>query len=59
MSIKNSQMEEMITTAVAELKELQESTDTEVAHSDADDILLRFVPQEVKEAWEEVNKWYA
>ena len=50
---------QMIIKAVADLKELQKSLDPEGAHSDADDILLRFVPQEVKEAWEKVDKWYA
>lgn len=51
--------EQMITTAITELKELQKSLDPECAHPDADDILLRFVPEEVKAEWEKVDKWYA
>jgi|LGOV01.1.fsa_nt_gb hypothetical protein len=50
---------QMITEAVSDLKELQKSLDPEAAHSDADKILLRFVPQEVREEWEKIDKWYA
>lgn len=33
--------------------------DAEEWHLEADGILLRFVPESVAAAWEEVEKWYA
>ena len=50
---------QMIIKAVSDLKELQKPGDIEIAHSEADKILLRFVPQEVKDEWDKVKKWYA
>ena len=45
--------------AVEALNNLSKSSDWEVAHSKADEILLSFVPPEVAEAWDKVPKWYA
>ena len=43
-----------------ELEKLHGSGDPEVAHGKADDLLLDFINDEaVREAWEEVPKWYA
>lgn len=49
--------------AVERLKLLALSGDPEIAHGDADDILLEVVPKEVKETYEYLRKhvgfWYA
>ena len=49
--------------AIAKLDAI-DGGDTEVAHSDAGDVLLAFVPIEVRDAWFRVNSraggfWYA
>jgi len=45
------------------LKKLQDSGDTESAHSDADDILCDFLShlgyEEVVEEYKKIDKWYA
>ena len=33
--------------------------DTEHAHVVADEILLKYVPAQIREKWEEVPKWYS
>jgi hypothetical protein len=48
---------------ISQLKELQNSWDTEVAHQDADDIICELLTklgyQEVVDEYEKVPKWYA
>lgn len=45
------------------LKKLADNNDTEVAHSEADDILcnilLEFGLDETVDLWKKINKWYA
>lgn len=36
-----------------------ELTDVEVNHGEADEILLKYVPKELAEAYDNVKKWYA
>lgn len=49
--------------AIAKLKDLQKSGDTEAAHGDADqiicDLLSELGYQDVVEQWDKVDKWYA
>lgn len=45
--------------AIKELEELSENNDTENVHKKADDILLRFVPKEVADAWNKLDKYYS
>lgn len=43
-----------------ELESLAWLDDTEMAHRDADDLLLKFIDdKEVKEAFDKIHKWYA
>ena len=45
---------------IAKLLELAESQDTEVAHSDADKLLINYINDvEIAEAYNRVPKWYA
>lgn len=44
--------------AIDDLRMWQKSTDTEIAHSEADRILLRFAPRIVRIEYEKVKKWY-
>ena len=49
--------------ALAELAECAKGGDTEMAHSNADDVLCKLLIalgyQDIVDAWEEVDKWYA
>ena len=45
--------------AIDKLNELAESDDIENAHSQADYIICQFVPEEMREAWRKVPKWYS
>ncbi len=49
--------------AIAALKDCQTSGDTEATHSEADDVLCKFLValgyQDVVDEWEKVDKWYA
>lgn len=49
--------------AIAKLKELQNSGDTEAAHSDADDVLCALLRSlgyaDVVAEYEKVDKWFA
>jgi hypothetical protein len=49
--------------AIAELKKLQASGDTEAAHCDADGVLCKLLEAlgygDVTEEWAKVDKWYA
>lgn len=49
--------------AIEKLKKLQESSNDEIAHIEADDILCelvsRFISTEVVEEWGRIPKWYA
>lgn len=48
------------TELLALLEALQNSGDTEAAHIDADEALLKFIADpEVTEAYEQIDKWYA
>lgn len=45
---------------IEKLKLLQNSSDPEAAHSDAEDLLLEFIAdEEIRKEYEEVPKWYA
>ena len=54
---------EWVEEAIRKLKQCQGSGDTEMQHSDADDILCELLSrlgyQEVVAEWQAVNKWYA
>lgn len=42
------------------LKVLQKSGDTEVAHAEADGLLLEYIDdEEIEEEYHKVDKWYA
>jgi hypothetical protein len=42
------------------LAELAKNFDTEVAHIEADDLLIEYInDEEIKKAYDEVSKWYA
>lgn len=42
------------------LRVLAKLNDTEIAHSDADDALLRYINDaEIESAYNEITKWYA
>lgn len=49
--------------AIANLQDLINSGDTEIAHSNADDILCQLLIslgyQDVVDAWNKIDKWYA
>lgn len=49
--------------AIAKLKELAKSGDYEMAHSEADEVLLKLLTalghKDVVKAFDEVGKWYA
>jgi hypothetical protein len=49
--------------AIAQLKECQGDTDTECAHSKADDVLCELLValgyRDVVKEWGKVDKWYA
>jgi hypothetical protein len=49
--------------AIAELKDCQTSGDTEATHSEADEVLCKFLIalgyQDIVDEWEKVDKWYA
>lgn len=49
--------------ALAELKELQQSGDTEAAHAKADMVMYRMLValgyEDVADTWAAVDKWYA
>ncbi len=62
MDINNRKKKEKIKKqeAVRRLKELQERADAERAHMEADEILLKLIDdEEVRNAFEKVDKWYA
>lgn len=46
---------------IEELKKLQQSDDPEVAHMEADNLLLEFIDddEEVSEAFNSIEMWYA
>ena len=45
---------------IKDLKDLQECSDIESAHGDADDLLLDYInDKEVREAFDNIEKWYA
>lgn len=45
---------------VARLKELQSCGDPEIAHGEADDVLLEFIGDpEVSNAFNAIDRWYA
>jgi len=45
---------------VEKLKSLQGDTDCEIAHGEADDLLLEFIDdKDVSEAFDKIDKWYA
>lgn len=45
---------------IEKLKILQKKVDKEVAHIEADSLLLQYINDEdVTEAFEDINKWYA
>lgn len=49
-----------IETLIKELKALADSKDPERAHGTADDLLIEFINNpEVKEAFDNIEKWYA
>lgn len=54
---------EEIAEAISQLKDLQESNDTESAHAEADDILCTVLEvlghSELVEEYKKVEKWYA
>ena len=42
------------------LKQLQSLDDTEVAHSQADDILLEYIAdKDIEKEYDKIKKWYA
>ncbi len=42
------------------LRECENNGDTEVAHSDADDLLIGYInDKDITDAYENVSKWYA
>ena len=42
------------------LKSLQSNNDTEIAHSEADDILLEYInDKDIEREYKKVPKWYA
>ena len=41
------------------LKELQEEDDREQAHIDADYIISKYIPEELRKEYNKINKWYA
>jgi len=41
------------------LRELRKSSDIEVAHMKADDIILKYVPRELAKEYNKIDKWYA
>ena len=49
--------------AIRELRSIRENLDTEVAHSNADDVLCKLLTDlgygDVVEEWRKVEKWYA
>ena len=49
--------------AIAKLKELQKSGDTEVAHSEADDVLCNLLNAlgytDVTDEYHKIDKWFA
>jgi hypothetical protein len=49
--------------ALKKLEECQKNSDTECAHSWADEVLCQFLRaqghDDLVEVWEKVNKWYA
>ena len=48
--------EELIT----KLKQCELNGDTEAAHSDADDLLIKYINDvDIQDAYEQVDKWYA
>jgi hypothetical protein len=55
--------EDLIKKYCKQLKKLQISTDTECAHVDADDLLCELLNrlgfEEVVEAFNDIDKWYA
>ncbi len=45
---------------IEKLKELHDNFDVEVAHVKADDLIIEFInDEEIKEAYDNVPKWYA
>ncbi len=50
---------EQIDNAVKALKELENDSDTEQAHVEADEILLSLLPTEIQEEFNKLHKWYA
>ena len=45
---------------IKKLKEQQLNSDTEMAHSIADDLLIEYVnDKEIEEAFDSIDKWYA
>jgi hypothetical protein len=45
--------------AIRKLEIEQKNNDTELAHINADKILLEFVPDSVARAWKKIEKWYS
>ena len=45
---------------IEKLKELSKIGDTEMAHHDADDLLISYInDEEISEAYGNIGKWYA
>lgn len=45
---------------IKELKKLSKRGDTEIAHSEADNLLIQYInDDEIEKAYEAVPKWYA
>ena len=45
---------------IKQLKDLLANKDQEMAHVEADDLLLKFInDKEISEAYESIEKWYA
>lgn len=48
------------TELLEELKKCQDDDDTESAHIEADDAILKFIEDdEIQEAYDKVGKWYS
>ena len=45
--------------ALKRLEELQDYTDFETGHGEADDIIISLLPDEIKKVYSKIGKWYA